>query len=55
MKKVYCVCIPNVPLLGEGLMKAFSSLDRKVILVLSPRIEPPVLDEEGSTAFFFTI
>ena len=32
-------------------MKAFGSDDSLGIRVLSPRIDPPVLEEEGSTAY----
>ena len=41
---------PNVPPEGEGLIKQFGSLERFCILVLSPRMEPPVMELVGSTA-----
>lgn len=45
--------VPHTPRVhrdGDGLMKAFGSRDSMSIRVLSPRIEPPVLDDDGSTA-----
>lgn len=47
-------CVPNVPLLGDGLTYASGFRDNSVIRVLSPRIEPPVLVEDGSTALLAT-
>ena len=41
---------PSVPDAGEGRMNAAGSAARRGIRVLSPRIEPPVRLEEGSTA-----
>ena len=41
---------PKVPPVGDGRMKAWSVRDSSVIRVLSPRIEPPVRRDEGSTA-----
>ena len=49
---------PKIPLVGEGLTNAFGSKDSLSILVLSPRIEPPDLSDDGSIAntasFFFS-
>ncbi len=42
--------VPKLPHVGEGLIKALSCRESRVILVLSPRIEPPVLLDDGSTA-----
>ena len=47
---VLLVTPPRVPPVGEGRMYALGSLDNLGILVLSPIMEPPVLDDEGSTA-----
>ena len=41
---------PSVPADGDGRTNACSSLANRVIRVLSPRIEPPVRAEDGSTA-----
>lgn len=41
---------PRVPAVGEGLTKAAGSTASRSIRVLSPRMEPPVLLDEGSTA-----
>ena len=41
---------PSVPAVGEGRMKACGSAASRAIRVLSPRIEPPVRVEDGSTA-----
>ena len=43
--------IPSVHLVGDGLIKAFGLLHKLSILVLSPRIDPPVLLLEGSIAY----
>lgn len=43
--------LPNVPRLGDGRTYASELLESSVIRVLSPRIDPPVLAEEGSTAY----
>ena len=42
--------IPSVPPEGEGLMYARGSVASRGMRVLSPKIEPPVCEEEGSTA-----
>ena len=41
---------PSSPPLGDGLIKAFFLIDNSGILVLSPKIEPPVFLDDGSTA-----
>ncbi len=41
---------PSVPAEGEGRTKAAGSTARRSIRVLSPRMEPPVRLEDGSTA-----
>ena len=48
---VLLVTPPKLPLAGEGRMYALGSCDNLVILVLSPNMDPPVLVEEGSTAY----
>ena len=53
--RVYLAIPPKVPLDGVGLMKAFLSLANSSIRVLSPRMEPPVIFEEGSTASTATL
>ena len=50
IKKGKGVDLPRLPPEGDGLINALGSLLRLGILVLSPRMEPPVRDEEGSTA-----
>lgn len=47
---VVLVTPPRVPLVGDGLMYAFMSLDSSVIRVLSPKRDPPLVQEDGSTA-----
>lgn len=39
---------PSVPLLGLGLTNALGLRDNIVMRVLSPRIDPPDTDDEGS-------
>lgn len=41
---------PSVPAVGEGRTKAAGSTASRSIRVLSPRMEPPVRLEDGSTA-----
>jgi hypothetical protein len=41
---------PSVPEVGDGRMKAWGSTARSAMRVLSPRMLPPVRDEDGSTA-----
>lgn len=41
---------PSIPPDGDGRIKAFSQRDRFSILVLSPRMLPPVTVLDGSTA-----
>lgn len=41
---------PNWPPLGEGLTKAIGLFANSFILVLSPKIDPPDLWDEGSIA-----
>ncbi len=53
--RVFAATPPSVPEDGEGRMKAFGWADRSFIRVLSPRIEPPVRAEEGSTASTATL
>ena len=43
--------LSRLPPEGEGLMYARGSVERCGIRVLSPNIEPPVLDDDGSTAY----
>jgi hypothetical protein len=47
---VFLATPPRVPELGEGRTYAHECLDNSIILVLSPKIEPPLNEEEGSTA-----
>ena len=42
--------IPSVPPEGKGLMYARGSVASRGMRVLSPKIDPPVCEEEGSTA-----
>ena len=42
--------LPSVPHEGEGLMYALRFRDNSVIRVLSPSKDPPVVEDEGSTA-----
>ena len=42
---------PNAPDEGEGLIYAKGSCDSLGMRVLSASIEPPVLDEDGSTVY----
>lgn len=44
------MCVPKFPPEGEGRTKALGSADNCGIRVLSPRMDPPVREEEGSTA-----
>src|SRR3546814_17367705 len=46
---------PSVPPVGEGRMKAWAWRDSSSMRVLSPRIEPPLTLEEGSTASTATL
>ncbi|PWC75614.1 hypothetical protein TSH64_12310 [Azospirillum sp. TSH64] len=46
---------PSVAPAGEGRMKAAGSRDRSTIRVLSPKIEPPVRCDDGSTASTATL
>ena len=41
---------PNCPPLGDGLTKAIGLFANSLILVLSPKIDPPDLCDDGSTA-----
>lgn len=52
---VALVTPPSVPDVGEGRMNAAGSTDSRAIRVLSPRMLPPVLVEEGSTASTATL
>ena len=53
--RVFAATPPSVPDEGEGRMKAASEFASRAIRVLSPRIEPPVRAEEGSTASTATL
>ena len=48
--RVARVTPPSRPDVGDGRMNAASDADSRNILVLSPRMLPPVRDEDGSTA-----
>ena len=48
--RVFRVTPPKVPDVGEGRTNPFGSEERCVIRVLSPRIDPPVRFDVGSTA-----
>ena len=50
VSRVFAATPPSVPDEGEGRMKAFGSWPSRAMRVLSPRIEPPVRVDEGSTA-----
>lgn len=39
---------PSIPLVGDGRTNADGDLDRYVMRVLSPKMEPPVREEDGS-------
>jgi len=53
--RVFAATPPSVPDAGEGRMKAFSEFASCAIRVLSPRIEPPVRADDGSTASTATL
>ena len=55
VSRVLAATPPSVPEEGEGRMKALSDAASRAIRVLSPRIEPPVRAEEGSTASTATL
>jgi hypothetical protein len=55
VSRVFAATPPSVPDEGDGRMKAFGSCPSRAILVLSPRIEPPVRVDEGSTASTATL
>ena len=42
--------VPSVPDEGDGRMYALGSLESLTILVLSPKMAPPVRADDGSTA-----
>ena len=50
VSRVLRVTPPSVPDVGEGRMKAPGSCARRLMRVLSPRMEPPVRRDVGSTA-----
>ncbi len=50
VSRVFAATPPSVPEDGDGRMKALRSADSLTMRVLSPRIEPPVRVEDGSTA-----
>ena len=53
--RVFAATPPSVPEAGEGRIKALSEAESRAIRVLSPRIEPPVRAEDGSTASTATL
>ena len=55
VSRLFLATPPRVPPEGEGLMKQFGSRDSFCILVLSPRMEPPVMELVGSTASTATL
>ncbi len=55
VSRVLAATPPSVPDDGEGRMKALRSTESCVMRVLSPRIEPPVRDDDGSTASTATL
>ena len=55
VSRVLAATPPSVPAEGEGRMKALGSTASRAMRVLSPRIEPPVRAEEGSTASTATL
>src|SRR6476659_7591640 len=55
VSRVLAATPPSVPEEGEGRTKAFGSAASRAMSVLSPRIEPPVRVEEGSTASTATL
>ena len=50
VSRVFAATPPSVPEVGDGRMKAFGSAASRAMRVLSPRIEPPLRVELGSTA-----
>ena len=48
--RVFSATPPKLPLLGLGRINALGCTDKCSILVLSPKIDPPDTDEEGSIA-----
>src|SRR5262245_8945374 len=50
VSRVFAATPPSVPDDGDGRTKARGSLASRAIRVLSPRMEPPVRVEDGSTA-----
>ena len=48
--RVFSATPPRLPPEGEGRMKAPGSIDSRSMRVLSPSIEPPEMELEGSTA-----
>ena len=55
VSRVLAATPPSVPDAGDGRTKALSSTASRPIRVLSPRIEPPVRVDEGSTASTATL
>ncbi len=55
VSRVFAATPPSVPEEGDGRMKAFGSWPSRAMRVLSPRIEPPVRVDEGSTASTATL
>ena len=55
VSRVLAATPPSVPEDGEGRMKALGSAASRAMRVLSPRIEPPVRVEDGSTASTATL
>ena len=55
VSRVLAATPPSVPDEGEGRMKALRSTESRAMRVLSPRIEPPVRDDDGSTASTATL
>ena len=50
VSRVLRVTPPSVPDVGEGRINAFAACDSRFMRVLSPRIDPPVRFDVGSTA-----
>ena len=55
VSRVLAATPPSVPEEGEGRTKAAGSAESRFMRVLSPRIEPPLRTDEGSTASTATL
>ncbi len=55
VSRVLAATPPSVPEEGEGRMKALGSMASRAMRVLSPRMDPPVRLDDGSTASTATL